>query len=125
MTIVRVADVEMVETPGMNQTGGIATSAHHAVDVLVLRQQQEPGGNNPIHYHDREEVMIQLDGSANVTVGDEEVQLCAGDALIVPARTPHQITNCGDARAEWLLVAPAGLHFYRENGEEVMPIFLS
>lgn len=125
MTIVRAADVEMVETPGKNQTGGVATPRHHAEEVLVLRQHQEPGGANPIHRHDREEVMIQLEGMVSVTVGGEEVELAAGDALIVPAGAPHQITNRGTARAEWLLVAPAHLRFYRADGEEISPTFLT
>ena len=125
MTIVRAADVEMVETPGKNHTGGVATPRQQADEVLVLRQRQEPGGANPIHRHDREEVMIQLDGVVSVTVGDEEIELAAGDALIVPAGAPHQITNRGTARAEWLLVAPAHLRFYRADGEEISPTFLT
>jgi len=125
MTMVRAADVEMVETPGENHTGGVATPRQQAKEVLVLRQRQEPGGANPVHCHDREEVMIQLDGVASVTVDDEEVELAAGDAMIVPAGAPHQITNRGTARAEWLLVAPAHLRFYRADGEEIRPTFLS
>jgi quercetin dioxygenase-like cupin family protein len=125
MTIVRAADVKMLETPGKNHTGGIATPKQNAEDVLVLRQQQEPGGSNPMHRHDREEVMIQLDGIVSVTVGDEEVQLSAGDALIVPAHTLHQIANRRDAGAEWLLVAPAHLRFYGADSEEITPKFLS
>ncbi len=50
--------------------------------------------------------MNQLNGIVSVMVGDEEVELSAGDALIVPAHTPHQIANRGDAQAEWPLAAP-------------------
>ena len=59
MTIVRAGHVEMPERPGKNQTRGIATAKQSAKEVLVLRRRQEPGGSNPVHRHDREEVMIQ------------------------------------------------------------------
>lgn len=125
MTVKRADDVRMLETPGKNQTGVVVGPTQQAEEVLVLRQRQEPGGNNPMHFHDREEVMILLHGAAHVSVGREEIDLYAGDALIVPAQTLHQIANRGDSSAEWLMVAPAHLRFYRADGEQISPAFLS
>ena len=60
-------------------------------------------------------------GSVSVTMGTESVTLGAGDALIVPAQTPHQLANEGEHDAEWLLVAPAGVGFFHESGERANP----
>lgn len=56
-----------------------------------------------------------------VTAGEEEAELSAGDALIVPAHTAHQVRTIGDTEAEWLLSAPAGVRFMFADGQEASP----
>jgi quercetin dioxygenase-like cupin family protein len=124
MTVVRSSDIEMMLTPGGMATGSLASPGRGATEVLVLRQRQEPGGQNPSHMQDREEVMIQLSGTATVTVDDRPIQLSAGDILIVPAHTVHRVVNTGEEPAEWLLAAPAGVRFFSPTGQEVMPAFI-
>ncbi len=121
MMTVHADALEYIETPGGNFGMGVATPSRGATEVSVIRQRQHPGGANPAHTHDREEVMVLLAGKVNVTVGDESVGLVAGDAVIVPAQTPHQIENQGDQPAEWILVAPAGVRFFHASGEEGIP----
>jgi quercetin dioxygenase-like cupin family protein len=120
-TMVRHGDVQLLETPGRNQTGGLATPSRGAGEVSVIRQRQMPGGANPLHTHDREEVMLVTGGTVAVTVADERFDLGQGDTLIVPARTPHRIENAGAEAAEWLLVAPAGVRFFGADGTEGSP----
>jgi len=124
MTIVRDGDVNMLQTPGGMETGSLASPGCGATEVLALRQRQQPGGQNPPHRHDREEVMVQMAGTATVSISDEETQLSPGDTLIVPAQAVHRVTNRGDEPAEWLLVAPAGLRFFTPDGEEIKPAFV-
>lgn len=121
MTITRGADVELLDTPGRNRTGALATASRGAREVGVYRQRQMPGGANPAHTHDREEVMVVTAGRVTVTVGDERFEIGSGDTVIVPARTLHRIENGTDEPAEWLLVAPAGTRFFGENGAEMTP----
>lgn len=111
-------------TPGGNFTDSLASAGRGATEVSILLQQQEPGGRNPRHTHDREEVMVLRQGSVLVSVDDQQVALHAGDTLIVPAHTPHQIENTGNERAEWLLVAPAGVRFFGQDGTEMHPAWL-
>ncbi len=113
--------VTMIATPGGNSTGGLATPQHGAREVSVIVQRQEPGGGNPSHRHDREEVLLLRAGKVRLTIGDEQFALAAGDTAIVPANTLHQIENSGDTVAEWLLIAPAGVRFFRPDGEENFP----
>ena len=52
------------------------------------------------------------EGSVEVRVGNDAVTLNAGDALIIPANSPHRLANVGASDAEWLLIAPAGVGFF-------------
>lgn len=120
-TIVRGAAIAPIETPGGNAGAGLATPSVGATEVSVIRQRQQPGGANPVHSHDREEVMVVLAGTVAVTAGDDAHRLGPGDAIIVPARTPHRVENAGPEVAEWLLVAPAGVRFFHATGSEGSP----
>ncbi len=121
MIVVRNERVNVIETPGANATAGLATPGTGATGTSVIRQRQQPGGSNPPHYHDREEIMIVVRGSVAVTSNDETVTLESGDTLIIPARTVHRLATAGDAEAEWLLAAPAGIGFFHENGMRTEP----
>lgn len=120
-TVVRAEDVRLVETPGRNQTGGVATPSRGAGEVSVIRQRQMPGGTNPWHSHDREEVTLLAAGRVLMTVSDEKLDLASGDTVIVPAGVLHKVETIGDEPAEWLLVAPAGVRFFREDGDDADP----
>jgi len=119
--VLAATSVTMIATPGGNATGGLATPQHGAREVSVILQRQEPGGRNPSHRHDREEVLLMRAGEAQLTLGDEQFALAAGDSAIIPAQTLHQIENTGTSPAEWLLIAPAGVRFFRPDGEENFP----
>lgn len=121
MMVIHGDALRFIETPGGNAGCGVATPTHGASEVSVIRQRQIPGGTNPAHTHDREEVMVVLTGAVTVTVAGEPRALSAGDTVIVPARTPHQVENSGADPAEWLLVAPAGVRFFHATGEEASP----
>ena len=113
--------VSLIASPNGNSTGGLATPQRGAREVSVILQRQEPGGHNPSHRHDREEVLLVRTGAVRLTLGDEEFALTAGDTAIIPAETLHQLENSGDGVAEWLLIAPAGVRFFRPDGEENFP----
>lgn len=121
MKVVRHSDVEFIETPNGNTSGGIATPKWGATEVNVIRQRELAGGKNPPHRHNREEVMVLLAGEVTVAVGDETQTLMAGDAVIVPANTVHHIANTGRETAEWLIISSGGRIFITPNGEEVIP----
>ena len=121
MQIVRARDARAIETPNGNSGVGLATPDRGAHEVSVVRQRQTPGGFNPVHTHDRDEVMVLLAGAVTVAAGDTRAVLGPGDAAIVPAGTPHRVDNAGDTDAEWLIVSAAGVRFFREDGEEAHP----
>ena len=120
ITVARTS-LDFIETPGGNFGAGSATPSRGSKEVSVIYQRQSPGGANPLHTHDREEVMVVIAGEITVAGGGDPVKLGHGDSLIVPAGQPHRIENSGEAPAEWLLIAPAGVRFFHENGVEGTP----
>lgn len=121
MIIVRNSENVGVETPGGNRTKALATPARGAHDVSVIRQLQQPGGQNPPHYHDREEIVVLWSGQVQATVNGAAVDLLPGDTLLVPVGAIHQLATLGDQPAEWLLIASVGVRFFRADGEELFP----
>jgi mannose-6-phosphate isomerase-like protein (cupin superfamily) len=69
--------------------------------------------------------MILLEGTTTVTLGNGAMQLWSGDAVIVPANVLHQVQNAGNTQAQWLLALPIGTRFFRPDGEEVHPAFVT
>jgi len=49
-----------------------------------------------------------LRGSARVRIGDEIVQVSAGDSVFIPANVPHSYEAQGDEAFEFLCVVPNG-----------------
>ena len=123
MHVFRNEELEFIETPGANATVGLATPSRGAEEVSVIRQRQQPGGGNPPHFHDREEVMTVIRGSVDVTIDGSRTTLRAEDTMVIPAQTVHQLSNSGESEAEWLLVGPAGIGFFHASGERGDPPF--
>jgi quercetin dioxygenase-like cupin family protein len=121
MKVVAASDVTLIETPNGNYGGAVGTPSTGAQEVSVIRQRQEPGGYNPPHSHDREEVMAILGGTVIVRTDHGSDTLTGGDAVIIPARTMHRVENAGQDCAEWLLIATTGIRFFHATGEEATP----
>ncbi len=61
----------------------------------------------PLHRHAEDEAWYVLEGSLGVRFGDEEVEVPAGGALIVPGGLPHTFWNSRTEPARYLLVMGA------------------
>ncbi len=121
MNVNKAQSQTSVETPNGNAVISIATPSRGAHEVSIVQQIQQPGGFNPEHRHDREEVMVMQSGVVTLLVDGVEHLLEAGDTAIVPAEAAHQITNRNSAPASWMLVAPAGIKFFAATGEQMTP----
>ena len=59
----------------------------------------------PLHvHHDDDEAWYVLDGSLRVRVGESDVDVPAGGALLVPRGTPHTYWNPRAEPARYLIV---------------------
>lgn len=121
MSVIRAAGLPAIETPGGNATTPLATPKTGAAEVSVIRQCQQPGGENPPHYHDREEVVVVLGGRVEVVIEGEHHNLGPGDAVILPPNALHRMRNRGDEPADWLLIATAGIRFFHADAAPAAP----
>lgn len=119
MNLVRQDDIVVLETPGGNHSSTLVSRTRGATDICIYRQQQQPGGQNPPHYHDREEIFLLQSGVVRVTVDRQQSEIHAGDVLIVPPNAVHFVATISVEPSEWLIIAREGLRFFRPDGEEV------
>ncbi len=55
-----------------------------------------PGAATEEHYHRAsEEIYFFTSGSGRMKLGDEETDVSAGDAVVIPPGTPHKLRNMG------------------------------
>lgn len=90
-----------------------------SADIAVIRQVAPAGVDGPAHSHDRDEIMIMLNGTLRVDVDGTVSTLAAGDALLVPSEMTHQLRNTGSEEAQWVTVSRAGIRFFVPGSGEV------
>ncbi len=67
----------------------------------------KPGGRIPKHMHpDIEHEQYILKGRMVIGIGDKEHEVKEGDAVYIPAGTPHWYMNNGDEDVEFICVIP-------------------
>ena len=64
--------------------------------TAVVYFEVEPGFRLGTHTDSAEEILLILEGEAEVSLGDENGRLSAGEMALVPAMVPHGLRNVGD-----------------------------
>jgi quercetin dioxygenase-like cupin family protein len=65
----------------------------------VVYFELEPGGAVGTHTDSAEEVVLVLEGTVRITLGDEQGILSTGEFALVPAMVPHSVRNTGRVAA--------------------------
>lgn len=65
-------------------------------NTAMVYLEVEPGHRLATHTDSAEEILVFLQGTAEVTVGDETGRVEAGDMALVPSMVPHGFRNVGD-----------------------------
>jgi quercetin dioxygenase-like cupin family protein len=63
--------------------------------LTVLRNEFSGGEQIPDHVHDVEEVLVAVAGSFIVQVGDQALDVAAGDAVIIAPGVHHAVRHVG------------------------------
>jgi mannose-6-phosphate isomerase-like protein (cupin superfamily) len=81
------------------------------------------GGQVPWHNQDQEEIYLILEGTGEMCLGDERRQVTAGQAVYIPSRVFHQLTNTGGSAMKMLYCyGPAGdVAHWRQELEGTLP----
>jgi quercetin dioxygenase-like cupin family protein len=114
--VIRAADVRRVDAPGFSAEG-IATPSLGTQEHIVCRARSDAGRRGRAHSHDREEILLVTAGSATAVLGEDEVEVLAGDVVVIPAGTLHTFLAGSDG-FECLTVEPRGIRFFDDAGVE-------
>jgi quercetin dioxygenase-like cupin family protein len=68
-------------------------------NTAVVYFEIEPGYRLGTHTDSAEEILLILEGEVEVSLGEEEGRLSAGQMAVVPAMVPHGMRNVGEERA--------------------------
>lgn len=81
------------------------------------------GGQVPWHNQEQEEVYFIVEGTAEMCLGEERRKLTAGQAVYIPPRVFHQMTNIGDTPCRMLYCyGPAGdVAHWRQELDGTLP----
>jgi quercetin dioxygenase-like cupin family protein len=109
MTVHKPEDIPLDAVSGGTATArqvliGEELSPHFSMRRFVM----DPGGGMPLHTNTVEHGQYVLTGAATIRIGDERVQVVAGDSVHIPANVPHSYSVDGDERFEFLCVVPNG-----------------
>jgi|GEM_PF-633216 len=78
---------KVLETTERSQTG------------LLTLESGESSSETPSTHAESDQVLVLLEGELTAEIGEESAGMKKGDAVLVPARTPHKFTNSGRERA--------------------------
>lgn len=90
------------------QKGVLINEADGAPHFALRRFTLSPGAEVPRHTNAVEHEQYVLEGEYVVGIGDEEYTVSAGDALLIPAGTPHWYRNENDEPGAFLCAVPNG-----------------
>jgi mannose-6-phosphate isomerase-like protein (cupin superfamily) len=78
------------------------------VDVSFFLVDCPPGGGAVLHTHPYEEIFVTLEGNATFTVGDDTIEVSAGQIVVAPAGVPHKFVNSGTGPLRQVDIHPSG-----------------
>lgn len=112
MQIARLKDIQGGRYPARrwtrNLVGGASpiSAAAFSMGYVVL---EPDGGQVPWHHQEQEEVYFLLEGTCEMCLGTERATLNGGEAVYIPPRVYHQLTNIGSTPAVMIYnYGPAG-----------------
>jgi mannose-6-phosphate isomerase-like protein (cupin superfamily) len=112
MIIADLSKIEGRRYPALRRTQNLVggDSPIQATNFALGNVTLDPkGGQVPWHCQDQEEVYFVLEGTAEMCLGQERQVVTTGQAVYIPCRVFHQITNLGDAPLRMLYCyGPAG-----------------
>ena len=81
------------------------------------------GGQVPWHNQEQEEIYFIVEGTGEMCLGEEKRAVKTGQAVFIPSRVFHQLTNTGDAPMRMIYCyGPAGdVAHWRQELEGTLP----
>ncbi|MCB0744923.1 MAG: cupin domain-containing protein [Ignavibacteriae bacterium] len=84
----------------------VLISSEEAPNFAMRKFTIEPNGFMPLHNNTVEHEQYILNGSAEVQIGDEILQVKKDDIVFIPAEVFHSYKNIGNDNFEFLCLVP-------------------
>ncbi len=91
MSIVRKEDLPFIGS-SYNFVG--AQQGNVGISMFLVEAQQGRGA--PLHFYEYDEIVIVLEGSSRLVIGNTIQDVAAGNIVVVKAGTPHGFINSGE-----------------------------
>ena len=97
-TVIRQVEARRTETPNAVMTT-LASPTQGGSDALSMWQvDMRAGQQGPAHVFASEQLWTVIEGAVAIAVGDDAVELAAGDAVVLPAGAVRRITATPTSR---------------------------
>ena len=96
MPLIRKDDVETKEIEPKVYVRILIDKSKGSTGIALVHGRIAPGGRLPRHTHNVEEALTVLQGGGLSEIGEDRHHLAPGDAVLLPAHVPHQLTSTGD-----------------------------
>jgi quercetin dioxygenase-like cupin family protein len=121
--------VERAEDHPTHELGGnlvtsLAAPSRGSDETALFRIELPPGGRLPPHHHDHFDVFTVIDGGLTAHLGDEAIEVLAGDSAVVPRGLRHWL-DAGAGGATVIVTMLAGTRLIRDDGSESVPPWVS
>jgi quercetin dioxygenase-like cupin family protein len=108
MRLHRELDFQPLTDPGdpddWRPNSELAFVVDETTDMAVIAERLAPGDAIPLHRHRIDEVVVYLEGAAEVRIGAETHDVRAGDIVFIPAGASHGARNRGEEIVEFRAV---------------------
>lgn len=126
MTIADLAEIPGRTYPARRKTQNLVGGASpiHATSFSLGHVVLEPnGGQVPWHNQQQEEIYFIVEGSGEMCLGSERMTLQTGQAVYIPSRVYHQLTNTSTTPMRMVYCyGPAGdVAHWRQELEGTLP----
>jgi len=126
MTIADLAQIAGRTYPARRRTQNLVGGASpiQATAFSMGHVTLEPnGGQVPWHNQEQEEIYFVLEGEGEMCLGEERITMHGGQAVYIPQRVFHQLTNIGSAPLRMIYCyGPAGdVAHWRQELDGTLP----
>lgn len=82
--------------PGVAVRQGVSRKVFSGQNSMMVLNEIKPGIEPRLHSHPHEQLLYIISGAAEIVLGDEVLNLKAGDILLVPPDIPHSLKVLGN-----------------------------
>ncbi|MHC4798108.1 MAG: cupin domain-containing protein [Planctomycetota bacterium] len=120
MKVVRKENAPRYQRDGITSYLLIAESTTYAKNATVTLVEMKAGGKQHIHAHETEQCYLIFQGRGQMTVGDETVEVSAGDNIFIPSNSPHGLQNSDNDVLKY--ISAGSPVFGNEQEKELWPL---